>query len=136
MKADRLLIFFVFLALFLASCGNQTNPESELGAEASNQVEKTSTVTSAPSPTPYLEDKEIAPPTLVPSESPSPGEANPTATISEGDSGGMPTNTPEPPPPTPTDSPETGTESGTNSTCQEKVAFFGDVTIPDGTFFH
>jgi uncharacterized protein YkwD len=103
--------------------------------ETSNQVKLTSTVTSSATPTPYLEDKEIASPTSVPSEIPPPMEVSPTTTVAESISGGTPTNTPEPPPPTPTDSPETGTENGTNAACQEKVAFFGDVTIPDGTFF-
>lgn len=137
MKTDRLLILFVFLTLFLASCsaGDQANPESKPGTETSNQVKMASTVTSSATPTPYLEDKETASPTPAPSESPPPVEVSPTATVTESVSGGMPTNTSEPPPPTPTDSPETEMENETNTACQEKAAFFGDVTIPDGTFF-
>ena len=137
MKTDRLLILFVFLTLFLASCsgGDQASPESKPGTETSNQVKMTSTVTSSATPTPYLEDKDTASPTSAPSESPPPVEVSPTTTVAESISGGNPTNTQETPPPTPTDSPETSTENGTNTACQEKVAFFGDVTIPDGTFF-
>lgn len=125
------------MTLFLASCnaGDQASPESKPETEISNQVKMTSTVTSSATPTPYLEDRETASPTPTPSESPPPVEVSPTATVTESISGGMPTNTPEPPPPTPTDSPETGMENGTNTACQEKAAFFGDVTIPDGTFF-
>ncbi len=137
MKTDRLLILFVFLTLFLASCrgGDQASPESGLGTESSNQVKVTATVTDSATPTPSLESKETASATSTPSEGPPPVVASPTTTISENVSGGMPTNTSEPPPPTPTESPDTGTENGINTACQEKAAFFGDVTIPDGTFF-
>lgn len=138
MKAHRPLILFVFLALFLASCGNgdQVRQETKVKTETSVQTGETATVTSDITPTPHPQEEVTASPTSAPSESPPAVQTSPTITTSEDDSAGAPTNTLEPPSLTPTAQLETPTESTNSAQCQEKVAFFGDVTIPDGTFFH
>lgn len=137
MKADRLLILFVILALFLASCenGDQVRSGTKVTTETSIQVEVTSTVTGDATPTTHPPEEVTASPTLATSASSTAEETSPTPT-SEDESISKPTGTLEPSLPTPTAGLATLSESATSNRCQEKVAFFGDVTIPDGTFFH
>jgi hypothetical protein len=144
LKVCKYLIIFVFLALFLASCenGDRVDPESKTTKETPDLVEGTSAETGDGAPTLQSQSEEIASPivgeTTLPtsvSESPPPKKASPTAATPDDTPAEEPAATPEPASPTPTAQPDTGTASTTINDCQEKAAFFGDVTIPDNTFF-
>jgi uncharacterized protein YkwD len=125
-------LWLAFIVLFMVGCARNTPPATPSIAPTATQTNisqaelttatATSTLlaetlesTNAPTSTstPITED-------LTPTETPT---KEPTAQVGSGADQSTPT-------PTPTETTQVTAD------CQEKAAFFGDITVPDGTFFN
>ncbi len=133
-------IFFILILLVLSAC-RADRPASALADLSPTALLPVATANPTASPlislnptaTPPLAEptptSTIAAPTEIPSPSPT-AEASPTPTPAET----------QPPQPTPTEvSPAPtlpgGDTSADSGECQEKAAFYGDISVPDDTFF-
>ncbi len=155
----RIAFSFVFLSLTLAACRAQ-NPTSSAGSPVapdpsttlqqatSTLVAPTSTPTTQPGAT-SIADQASPTATPIPTQpAPIQASATPVATDSA-DPAENPSSSSSPTQAPPTSPAEQPTATATGSTpasgsgdasapsedCQEKAAFYGDVTIPDDTFF-
>ena len=152
----RIAPIFLFLSLLLTACRVQNpNRAADSPAEAfpsATLFQSTSTQTT-PTYTPTPQSLSDSSPNAPSSPAVTPQAPESTPTVSPAaPSSGTPTESPLPsatptesPPSSPTEQPtatgatpaagsdNTSAESGA---CQEKAAFYGDVTIPDNTFFN